>query len=663
MAELRLAAAVVALGLVPLATASHAPPHLLAPATAPLRTTESRALAGDVRTAARIAANDNRRPAGRLEQGVLTLRLEVREGLLFPEEQDGPSVPALAFAEVGAALQVPGPLIRVPQGTEVRVSVRNPLRDSALTVHGLRAHPATGGSGLHVPAGATREVRFRADTPGTYYYWGTTGDRVIDEREWFESQLSGAVVVDAPGARTDDRVFVIGDWFRPGDSTLAVPRPEQSLMVINGRSWPHTERLAFTQGDSVRWRWVNATGVSHPMHLHGFYFHLESRGDWRAERAYRGDARPFLVTNLMLPGETMAIAWVPERAGNWLFHCHFAFHVSHHLALARDAATPGSHAAHAGPVPAAAPHQMAGLVLGISVRAANGVQHVALTAPQAREIRLLAQTAPNRFGRLAGFGYVVQEGAAAPARDSLTIPGPTLVLRRGEPVRVTVVNQLAEATAVHWHGIELESFPDGVPGWSGAPGRIMPPIAPGDSFVAEFVPPRAGTFIYHTHANEQLQLGSGLYGALLVVDPDRPYEPATDRVILVGGTGPSDSLPQFGFESPGLVNGSPAPPPMELRAGTTYRLRFININPDWRVIFSLMSDSALATWRPVARDGADVPASQRAERPAYLLTGPGQTADFEFTPAAPGELRLEVKTHISGAGVPGWIIPVRVLVR
>ena len=211
---------------------------------------------------------------------------------------------------------------------------------------------------------------------------------------------------------------------------------------------------------------------------------------------------------------------------------------------------------------------------------------------------------------------------------------------------------------MHWHGIELESFPDGVPGWSGSPGRIMPPIAPGDSFVAEFVPPRAGTFIYHTHANEQLQMGSGLYGALLVVDRDHPFDPGTDRVILVGGAGPADSLPQFEFQSPGLVNGSPAPEPMELAAGRTYRLRLININPDWRVIFSLMSDSTFATWRPVAKDGADLPASQRGPRPAYLLTGPGETADFEFTPAAPGDLRLEVKTQL-----PGWIIPVMVQVR
>src|SRR5215207_4510571 len=82
--------------------------------------------------AEQIATNDNRRSAGRLRGGVLTLRLEVRSGLLQPEEGDGPGVPALAFAEVGRKLQVPGPLIRVLQGTEIRVSLRNPFRDSTL---------------------------------------------------------------------------------------------------------------------------------------------------------------------------------------------------------------------------------------------------------------------------------------------------------------------------------------------------------------------------------------------------------------------------------------------------------------------------------------------------------------------------------------------------
>jgi FtsP/CotA-like multicopper oxidase with cupredoxin domain len=623
--------------------------------------------------AERIASNDNRRPAGQLKGGVLTLRLELRAGLLQPEENDGPGVPALAFAEVGRKLEVPGPLIRVPHGTEIRVSVRNPLPESTLTVYGLHTRPAAGDSGLRIPPGETREARFRAGTPGTYYYWGTTtGSDIV--RPWLESQLSGALVIDSPNAPAEDRIFVIGIWNRPGDSSLAAPRDPQELMVINGKSWPHTELLTYTQGDSVRWRVINATGSSHPMHLHGFYFHLEARGDGSSEREYHGEDRPFLVTNLMLPGETMRMAWVPVRAGNWVFHCHFAFHVSHHLVLPREqpalAGSPqprvstasaelssDTHAQHTGAA-AAAPHRMAGLVLGIRVLPGKNRHAAVSTGQPTREIRMLAQSASKRFGALAGLGYVVQEGAVEPARDSIRIPGPMLVLRRGEPVRVTVVNRLAEATAVHWHGIELESFPDGVPGWSGAPGRIMPPIAPADSFVAEFVPPRAGTFIYHTHSNEQLQMGAGLYGALLVVDPDKPYDPEVDKVILVGGAGPSDSLPQFDFQTPGLVNGSTSPPPMDLVAGTTYRLRLININPDWRVVFSITSESGLGVWRPVAKDGADLLPAQRRERPAWLLTGPGETADFEFTPATPGKLRLEVKTQLSG-----WIIPIEIRVR
>src|SRR5262249_26395540 len=162
----------------------------------------------------------------------------------------------------------------------------------------------------------------------------------------------------------------------------------------------------------------------------------------------------------------------------------------------------------------------------------------------------------------------------------------------------------------------------------------------------------------HRHANEQLRRGRGLYGALPVVDSARPYDPEVDKLIMVGGAGPADSLPQFGFESPGLVNGSGDPPPLDLKVGRTYRFRVISINPDWRGVFSLPSHSALARWRPTAQGGAEPPASQRGAGPAWLLTGPGETADFEFTPRARGDLRLEVKTLL-----PGWIVPVLVRVR
>ncbi len=603
--------------------------------------------------ATRIVANDNRQPAGRMENGVLVVRLNVVDGTFRPENDEGGSLPTLAFAETGKPASIPGPIIRAARGTKIRVIVANPFKDSTLTVHGLQAHAGEKGKALLIPPGETRETEFRAGNPGTYYYWATTGNRTIEERLWFESQLSGALVIDREGPTPTDRVFVIGIWER---ETESVPADFQVIMVINGKSWPHTERLTYSQDESVRWRWINPSGAAHPMHLHGFFYHVESRGDGVVDHAYQGDARPFVVTDLMLPGSTMSISWVPERVGNWVFHCHFAFHVSNHLML--PSSDSAAHSMGGNSPKTVTPHRMAGLVLGLHITPSLASHKTKVTNVRAREIRLIAQSAPKRFGSVAGMGYVVQNGTSEPRRDSIVIPGPMLLLKRGEPVRITVVNHLAEATAVHWHGIELESFPDGVPGWSGTPGRIMAPIAPADSFAAEFTPPRAGTFIYHTHSNEQLQMGSGLYGAMLVVDDARAYNPEIDKLILVGGAGPSDSLPQFDFESPGLVNGSTAPPPMDLKVGKTYRLRFININPDWRVIFSLMSDSALAMWRPIAKDGADIPLSQRRLRPAYLLTGAGETADFEFTPSVRGELRLEVKTML-----PGWIIPIVVNVK
>ena len=70
-----------------------------------------------------------------------------------------------------------------------------------------------------------------------------------------------------------------------------------------------------------------------------------------------------------------------------------------------------------------------------------------------------------------------------------------------------MVNHLCQPTAMHWHGIELDSYYDGVPGWSGTPERRSPMIAPGDSFIARMTPPRSGTFIYHAHNMASNQVG------------------------------------------------------------------------------------------------------------------------------------------------------------
>ena len=104
------------------------------------------------------------------------------------------------------------------------------------------------------------------------------------------------------------------------------------------------------------------------------------------------------------------------------------------------------------------------------------------------------------------------------------VPGPLLRLKRGEELKVRLLNQLPEPTVVHWHGLRLPNAMDGVPHLT------QEPIAPGTSFDYRFVAPDAGTFWYHTHFRSSGQLGRGLYGALIV---DEPEPVAVDRDVLL----------------------------------------------------------------------------------------------------------------------------------
>ena len=211
-----------------------------------------------------------------------------------------------------------------------------------------------------------------------------------------------------------------------------------------------------------------------------------------------------------------------------------------------------------------------------------------------------------------------------------------MVLTRGQPVAITVLNNLPEPTSVHWHAMELESYYDGVPGWSGTPGHLSPMIQPGDSFVARFTPPRAGTFIYHTHLNDIRQLSSGLYGPIIVLEPGQSRDQETDRIMLISVRGPLDNTPI-------LLNGEQDPGPIVLKQGVKYHLRFINITPhDPRITVSLFDGSSAVRWRAIAKDGADLPVSQARERPARQIVSVGETYDFEFESRSPAELRLEV---------------------
>ena len=598
----------------------------------------------------RIAINGNRSAAGVSRGGILTVRLEVRQGTWHPDGESDPGLTVRAFAEVGKQASVPGPLIRVVDGTEIHAFIGNTLSNATLYVHGLSPRGADGSSEVvQVAAGATREVRFRASAPGTYYYWATTDSSQDVDRSGIDSQLNGAFVVD-PRTRTGarDRVFVISLWQRAPTAGF-IGSSDVVRFTINGKAWPHTEHLSYAVGDTVRFRLINATIAPHPMHLHGFYFNVESRGNGSADSVYdrRGSPR-LVVTERMAAGRTFAMTWLPTRPGNWMFHCHDNFHVLRNRPLDGTALPPDQHA-H---VRNHAVEMMGGLVMGVEVRGRDGSLAVA-KGPAGRRLRLIARIDSGGTDKEPAYGYSLEDPANPTAAARALRPGPAIILKRGEPVSITVVNALREATSVHWHGIELESYYDGVSGFAGSGKHIAPAIAPGDSFVARFTPPRSGTFMYHPHADEVRQQQAGMSGALLVVDAPERFTPSNDVVLLI-------ATPQRSAdEATGvLVNGSLAPPPLELRAGERYRLRLVNIHVSRpAMIAKLMRDSSLVPWRAIAKDGMDLPPDQATLRPARQQMGMGETYDFEFVTEQAANLRFVLTT---GNGTLLLSMPVRI---
>jgi FtsP/CotA-like multicopper oxidase with cupredoxin domain len=161
-----------------------------------------------------------------------------------------------------------------------------------------------------------------------------------------------------------------------------------------------------------------------------------------------------------------------------------------------------------------------------------------------------------------------------------TTPGPTIECVEGDRVRIYVTNRLPEHTAVHWHGIFLPNGMDGVGGLT------QPHIQPGETFVYEFTLRQNGTFMYHPHADELVQLAMGMYG-LFIVHPREPARPQVDRdyafvlhnfAVHAGTSTPDPSVMtdfnMWTFNSrvfPGID-------PMVARTGERVRIRIANLS-------------------------------------------------------------------------------------
>jgi FtsP/CotA-like multicopper oxidase with cupredoxin domain len=602
-----------------------------------------------------VVPNSNTAPAGRLDNGVLTLDLEA----VRAKWHSGGGMPSGkeidVFAEVGKSPTMPGPLVRVPAGTEMRVRVHNAL------THGITfflPNPASGEDSVVIAAGASGQLSARLTGPGNYIYRATDTSAIATNLA-MDGALGGAIVVDTAGRpRPHDRVFMIMMMFdttRTANSQLNVEIgvPGRLAFTLNGLAWPNTERMSATVGDTLHWRVINGSQDVHPMHLHGAYYRVDD-----FTRLLVAGTRPAapngeVVTQRLPNYSAMNLTWVPQAPGNWLFHCHFALHV----AAAPDQASKSvEHENHA-------LSEMTGLVLGIVVSPRPGDRAVAEAPPQ-RRIRLVAVRDSAFPDSAPQMRFVIEEnGRRVGDRKSIS---PPLYLTRGQPVAITVVNRLKERTSVHWHGIELPSYYDGVAGWSGAGDRVAPMIAPGDSFQARFAPPRGGTFMYHSHADDPVQQTAGLVGALIVQDGSPSARPDDHIIFLKGGREGGGGI---NLQARLEINGVANPDTIVIHAGRPARLRVMSLalgNPNATVTLTARPDSVgtlpdtmLVRWEPVAKDGADLPAGARAPCVARQIVSMGETYDYLYTPVRPGQLRIEVRT----AGQKGILlarVPVRV---
>jgi FtsP/CotA-like multicopper oxidase with cupredoxin domain len=167
------------------------------------------------------------------------------------------------------------------------------------------------------------------------------------------------------------------------------------------------------------------------------------------------------------------------------------------------------------------------------------------------------------------------------------VPGPALRVKRGEEVRVRLVNDLAAPLSLHWHGVRLPNAMDGVPPLT------QKPVAAGESFDYRFVPPDAGTFWY------RVPFGSGPYGALIVEEAE-PVD--VDRDVAL------------------LLDGAPAPD-IAVAANERLRLRLINVSARFMTV---RIDRHPV--RVMAIDGQ--PAEPFLAREGRITLAPGNRADL-----------------------------------
>jgi FtsP/CotA-like multicopper oxidase with cupredoxin domain len=220
-----------------------------------------------------------------------------------------------------------------------------------------------------------------------------------------------------------------------------------------------------------------------------------------------------------------------------------------------------------------------------------------------------------------------------------TVPGPMIRVTAGDHVRVTINNAFPEATTIHFHGLEIPSNEDGVPGVG------QDPIQPGKSFTYDFTVSdnNIGTYFYHSHYDDLTQVAGGLYGAFIVAP--RPGSAQAQHQVQY-----DQEYVQIISELHGyyVINGKSFPDTqvMHVKHGQTTLVRVINLG---ELIHPMHLHGHF--FSIVAEDGA--PLAQPVQRDT-LQIAPGESSDFTFYAwAAPGSIypfHCHILSHVMNPG-------------
>jgi FtsP/CotA-like multicopper oxidase with cupredoxin domain len=215
------------------------------------------------------------------------------------------------------------------------------------------------------------------------------------------------------------------------------------------------------------------------------------------------------------------------------------------------------------------------------------------------------------------------------------VPGPTIKATKGDTLVIKVKNELHKPTIIHWHGVRLPAAMDGT-------GEAQRPIQPGEEFEYRFTVPDAGTFWYHSHHDETIQMERGMYGAL-IVEENTELVMDNDRVFMIDDMKLNEKnefkrekfFGRWKERHDGregdtlLINGKEAPY-IHMHAGQTERWRFINASSARYFMLNMEG----RTFGIIGTDGGLI---EKLVEATQILITPGERVELVVGPFNEGD--------------------------